>query len=192
MRRSALFQEGYFTLFLIVAIGILLGKMRIAPISLDVSAVIFAALALAHLGASVDQHARPGRARFHERIERRADCVRHGLSHRLAGDDRGVSDHRAIVSLQITRTCSPQSCSSIRPPRQSLTRSLPRRGDVSETEVDFLPMVRDDTPPVRPFNSSATIGGGKGQVEGDSDCTNMAKTCHKPLRRPIAFDRVFP
>ncbi len=47
---AALFQSSYFILFLIVAIGILFGHVRIKGISLDVSAVLFVALIFGHYG----------------------------------------------------------------------------------------------------------------------------------------------
>lgn len=49
----SLFSNSYFTLFLIIAIGFLIGRIQIKGISLDVSAVIFVALIFGHLGFSV-------------------------------------------------------------------------------------------------------------------------------------------
>lgn len=45
-----LLQNTYFTLFLIITLGYLLGKIKVAGISLDVSAVLFVALVFGHLG----------------------------------------------------------------------------------------------------------------------------------------------
>ncbi len=45
-----LFDSGYFALFLIISIGIIIGKFRVKGFSLDVSAVIFVALLMGHLG----------------------------------------------------------------------------------------------------------------------------------------------
>jgi putative transport protein len=50
---TALMQSSYFVLFLVVALGILLGHVRIRGISLDVSAVIFVALIFGHYGYRV-------------------------------------------------------------------------------------------------------------------------------------------
>ena len=49
-----LLKTGYFALFLIMALGLLLGKVKIKGISLDVSAVIFVALVFGHFGILVD------------------------------------------------------------------------------------------------------------------------------------------
>ncbi|MGM0565421.1 MAG: aspartate:alanine exchanger family transporter [Bacteroidota bacterium] len=48
-----LFNEAYFVLFIVIMLGLLLGHVRIKGISLDVSAIIFAALFLGHLGYEV-------------------------------------------------------------------------------------------------------------------------------------------
>lgn len=45
--------QGYFIFFLIASLGLILGNMRIKGFSLDVSAVIFVALAAGHFGLSV-------------------------------------------------------------------------------------------------------------------------------------------
>lgn len=45
-----LLQNTYFTLFLIITIGYLIGKIKVAGISLDVSAVLFVALVFGHYG----------------------------------------------------------------------------------------------------------------------------------------------
>ncbi|MCG3148888.1 MAG: Aspartate/alanine antiporter [Verrucomicrobiae bacterium] len=50
---SQLLHEGYFAVFLIVAVGILLGNLQFRGLSLDVSAVIFAALVFGHFGVTV-------------------------------------------------------------------------------------------------------------------------------------------
>lgn len=48
-----LLQSSYFSIFLIVALGFMLGRIKIAGLSLDVSAVIFIALAFGHWGVSI-------------------------------------------------------------------------------------------------------------------------------------------
>lgn len=48
-----LLQSSYFSVFLIVALGFMLGRIKIKGLSLDVSAVIFIALAFGHLGVSI-------------------------------------------------------------------------------------------------------------------------------------------
>lgn len=48
-----LLQSSYFSVFLIVALGFMLGRIKIAGLSLDVSAVIFIALAFGHWGVSI-------------------------------------------------------------------------------------------------------------------------------------------
>src|SRR5690554_5284704 len=45
-----LLANNYFALFLIVALGFILGRIKIAGLSLDVSAVIFVALVFGHFG----------------------------------------------------------------------------------------------------------------------------------------------
>ena len=45
-----LFQNAYFSLFVIVALGYMLGSIKIKGVSLDVSAVIFIALLFGHFG----------------------------------------------------------------------------------------------------------------------------------------------
>src|SRR5690606_2813872 len=45
-----LLANNYFALFLIVALGFILGRIKIAGLSLDVSAVIFVALIFGHFG----------------------------------------------------------------------------------------------------------------------------------------------
>jgi putative transport protein len=52
---STLFSEGYFVLFLIITIGIVIGNIRIKGFSLDLSAVIFVALLLGHFGFRVPE-----------------------------------------------------------------------------------------------------------------------------------------
>ena len=47
-----LLNSSYFALFLIVALGFMLGKIKIKGLSLDVSAVIFIALLFGHFGES--------------------------------------------------------------------------------------------------------------------------------------------
>lgn len=48
-----MFTSVYFALFLIIALGYLLGKVKIAGISLDVSAVLFVSMAFGHFGIIV-------------------------------------------------------------------------------------------------------------------------------------------
>ena len=50
-----LLSNSYFSLFLIIALGFILGKIKIRGISLDVSAVIFVALAFGHFGITVPE-----------------------------------------------------------------------------------------------------------------------------------------
>ncbi|MFW5793024.1 MAG: aspartate:alanine exchanger family transporter [Bacteroidota bacterium] len=50
---SQFFNEGYFVLFLIISIGIIVGKLKIKSFSLDLSAVIIVALVLGHFGLIV-------------------------------------------------------------------------------------------------------------------------------------------
>ena len=48
-----LLKSSYFALFLIVALGFMLGRIKIKGVSLDVSAVIFIALFFGHFGVSI-------------------------------------------------------------------------------------------------------------------------------------------
>ena len=48
-----LLTESYFALFLIIAIGIIIGHIKVKGVSLDLSAVIFVALLLGYLGIIV-------------------------------------------------------------------------------------------------------------------------------------------
>ena len=50
---ATLLESSYFALFLIVALGFVLGKINIRGISLDVSAVIFIALLFGHFGVVI-------------------------------------------------------------------------------------------------------------------------------------------
>jgi putative transport protein len=50
---QALLSEGYFALFLIIAISYIIGKVKIKGVSPDVSAVIFVALIFGHFGVSL-------------------------------------------------------------------------------------------------------------------------------------------
>lgn len=50
---ESLLQSSYFVLFLIVALGFILGKINFRGISLDVSAVIFIALLFGHFGVII-------------------------------------------------------------------------------------------------------------------------------------------
>ena len=48
-----LLQSPHFSVFLIVALGFMLGRIKIKGLSLDISAVIFIALAFGHWGVSI-------------------------------------------------------------------------------------------------------------------------------------------
>lgn len=48
-----LLNSSYFALFLIVALGFMLGRIKIKGLSLDVSAVIFIALLFGHFGVVI-------------------------------------------------------------------------------------------------------------------------------------------
>ena len=48
-----LFENSYFALFVIVALGYVLGSIKIKGVSLDVSAVIFIALLFGHFGVII-------------------------------------------------------------------------------------------------------------------------------------------
>ena len=50
---ESLLQSSYFALFLIVALGFILGRINFKGISLDVSAVIFIALLFGHFGVVI-------------------------------------------------------------------------------------------------------------------------------------------
>jgi putative transport protein len=50
---TELIHQGYFTLFAIIAIGLVLGEVSYKGFSLDSSAVIFVALLLGHLGFTI-------------------------------------------------------------------------------------------------------------------------------------------
>ncbi len=50
---SNLLSQGYFALFLIISLGIILGHIKIKGISLDLSAVIFVALLFGHFGVTI-------------------------------------------------------------------------------------------------------------------------------------------
>ena len=50
---ESLLQSSYFALFLIVALGFILGRINFKGISLDVSAVIFIALLFGHFGVII-------------------------------------------------------------------------------------------------------------------------------------------
>jgi len=49
----SLLQNSYFSVFLIIALGYMLGRIKIKGISLDVSAVIFIALLFGHFGVTI-------------------------------------------------------------------------------------------------------------------------------------------
>ena len=55
-----LLHSSYFSLFLIVALGFMLGRVKIKGLSLDVSAVIFIALLFGHFGVIIPK----GKFRF--------------------------------------------------------------------------------------------------------------------------------
>ncbi len=48
-----LIYEGYFALFLIITLGIMLGNVKFKGFSLDLSAVVFVALIMGHYGIMV-------------------------------------------------------------------------------------------------------------------------------------------
>lgn len=50
---ESLLQSSYFSLFLIIALGFILGRIKIKGLSLDVSAVIFVALLFGHYGVTI-------------------------------------------------------------------------------------------------------------------------------------------
>ena len=50
---ETLLQSSYFALFLIIALGFILGRIQIKGLSLDVSAVIFIALLFEHFGVII-------------------------------------------------------------------------------------------------------------------------------------------
>ncbi|BDD04609.1 aspartate:alanine exchanger family transporter [Aureibacter tunicatorum] len=50
---TSLFHTEYFALFMIISIGILIGRIEVKGISLDVSAVIFVALLFGHFGITI-------------------------------------------------------------------------------------------------------------------------------------------
>lgn len=50
---ESLLQSSYFALFLIVALGFMLGRIKVKGLSLDVSAVIFIALLFGHFGVTI-------------------------------------------------------------------------------------------------------------------------------------------
>ena len=51
-----LLHSSYFSLFLIVALGFMLGRIKIKGLSLDVSAVIFIALLFGHFGVIIPKN----------------------------------------------------------------------------------------------------------------------------------------
>lgn len=55
-----LLNSSYFALFLIVALGFMLGKIKIKGLSLDVSAVIFIALLFGHFGVVIPKEFKGG------------------------------------------------------------------------------------------------------------------------------------
>ena len=50
---ESLLQTSYFALFLIIALGFILGRVKIKGLSLDISAVIFIALLFGHFGVVI-------------------------------------------------------------------------------------------------------------------------------------------
>ena len=49
-----IFQNTYFAFFLMIAIGYMIGKIKIAGISLDISAILFVAMLFGHYGVKID------------------------------------------------------------------------------------------------------------------------------------------
>ena len=52
---QSLLQNSYFSVFVIIALGYMLGRIKIKGMSLDVSAVIFIALLFGHFGVTIPQ-----------------------------------------------------------------------------------------------------------------------------------------
>ena len=52
---QSLLQNSYFSVFVIIALGFMLGRIKIKGMSLDVSAVIFIALLFGHFGVTIPQ-----------------------------------------------------------------------------------------------------------------------------------------
>ena len=70
-----LLHSSYFSLFLIVALGFMLGRIKIKGLSLDVSAVIFIALLFGHFGVIIPKEL--GNAlHFYHRYSGRARILR--------------------------------------------------------------------------------------------------------------------
>ena len=56
---AQLLQSSYFSLFLMVALGFMLGRIKVKGLSLDVSAVIFIALLFGHFGVFIQRGDQP-------------------------------------------------------------------------------------------------------------------------------------
>ena len=69
-----LLHSSYFSLFLIVALGFMLGRIKIKGLSLDVSAVIFIALLFGHFGVIIPKEL--GNFGFYHRYSGRARILR--------------------------------------------------------------------------------------------------------------------
>jgi len=52
---SSLLSQSYFALFLIIAVGILIGHIRYKGVSLDFSAIIFVAIVMGHFGIIIPE-----------------------------------------------------------------------------------------------------------------------------------------
>jgi putative transport protein len=50
---ESLLQNSYFSVFVIIALGFLLGNVKIKGVSLDSSAVLFVALLFGHFGVEI-------------------------------------------------------------------------------------------------------------------------------------------
>ena len=69
-----LLHSSYFSLFLIVALGFMLGRIKIKGLSLDVSAVIFIALLFGHFGVIIPKEL--GNFHFYDRYPGRSGIFR--------------------------------------------------------------------------------------------------------------------
>ena len=71
-----LLHSSYFSLFLIVALGFMLGRIKIKGLSLDVSAVIFIALLFGHFGVIIPKELRIGTFYLYHRYPGGAGILR--------------------------------------------------------------------------------------------------------------------
>lgn len=91
---ETLLQSSYFALFLIIALGFILGRIQIKGLSLDVSAVIFIALLFGHFGVIIPI------VHFHHRhtsgsgILRLLPFERENIDHTNASDCRICQPYR--------------------------------------------------------------------------------------------------